>query len=69
MFQPGIHLPIEIAGFRRTGWCVAGTVGIFSSTKQGGYLYWITSRYDTELTFLVITLVYNQVCCQILSKV
>ena len=41
MFQPGIHLPIEIAGFRCTGWCVAGTVGIFFSTKQGGYLYWI----------------------------
>ena len=69
MFQPGIHLPAETVEFRCTGWCVAGTVGIFSGTKQVGYLYWITSRYDTELTFLVITLVYNQVCCQILSKV
>ena len=42
VFQPGIHLPTKTARFRRH---TADTASIFSSTKQGGYLYLCTYRY------------------------
>ena len=42
VFQPGIHLLAKTAKFRRY---TADTASIFSSTKQGGYLYLCTYRY------------------------
>ena len=56
-----MHLLAEIAGFRRYGRYTAGTAGIFSGTKQKGYLYRFagctiytgcTGRYGTKLTSL-----------------
>ena len=38
-FWPGIHLPAKTAGFCRYSQYAIGTAGIFSGTKQGGYLY------------------------------
>ena len=47
---PDIHLPAEIARFRQYE---ADAAGIFSGTKQEGYLYRCTGRYSTELTSLI----------------
>ena len=42
LFRSGMHLLAETAGFRRYA---ASTVGIFSGTKQRGYLYRFAGQY------------------------
>ena len=49
VFRPGIHLLAETAGFRRY---TADMAGIFSSTKQGGYLYGIYRLIRYGIDFL-----------------
>ena len=50
--QSGVHLPVEIAGFRWYGNYAAGTAGIFFSTKQRGHLYRFVGRYGTKFNIM-----------------
>ena len=64
LFRSGMHLLAETVRFRRYGRYAAGTVSIFSGTKQRGYVYRFLGgtvytgcigRYGTKLTSLILS--------------